>query len=176
MSKKEMDVIQAVRIQSLWHASRTPDKQESDYVYRVMARFFSEKWGYKLHEVDDLPVEFVAQNYYEAQYEELTPEEREEEIKYLTRTEEETTQAQTADEEFLKHVVKEAEANAKTKANQLDVLREAGKKIDLVGKEIKKTVADIKKELKNPEIEMKFVSPEDMESMSEWDILGKPPE
>lgn len=165
-----MDIISAVRILALWNVSRPAEKQESDYVYRVMARWFSEKFPYKLEEVDDLPIEFVAQHYYEAHYEELTPEEREQELRRVALTEEERETAEAADDAFLKQAIAEATAAAGTVTSALKQATE----------ELKQTTTPtktdhLKEELAKPEIDMQFVSPEEMERMGEWDILGALP-
>jgi hypothetical protein len=158
--KKDMDAISATRILALWNVSRPADKQESDYVYRVMARWLSEKFNYKLDEVDDLPIEFIAQHYYEAHYEDQTPEEREAEMRRLTASEEEMQKAAAADDEFLKQAIEEAQ-----QASKLTEVTSA----------LKEATQELKKELAQPDIKMEFVSPEEMEAMGEWDILGLSP-
>jgi len=170
--KKDMNIIEATRLIALWNVTRASDKQDPEYIYRVMARWYSEKFGYKLDEVDDIPIETVAMHYYEAHYEDMTPEERNEEIKRLTQSDEEKIAADKADDDFLKQAIKEAEDASKLRA-AASALARATEELQQVA--IPKKVEGLKKELAQPDINMTFISEEEMERMGEWDILGPTP-
>jgi hypothetical protein len=177
MSKKvDLDIIAATRLLALWNVSRPTEKQESDYVYRVMARWFARECNYRLEDVDEVPIEIIAQNYYEAHYEDMTPEQREEEMKRLTQSEEERVKAEKADDEFLKKAIKDAEETAKLQATT-SALKEAAAELTEVAKQVlqPKQTEQLKEEFKQPEIDMKFISPEEAAKMDDWDILGPIP-
>lgn len=173
--KKDLDAILATRIEALWNVTRPTDKQPSEYIYREMARWYSREFNYKLHEVDDVPIETIALHYYESHYGNMTPEERDEEIRKLTQTEEERQAERIADDDFLKNVaLKEVEKAAK-KAKPESAVKKVVEDIKKITEEVKEGVDRLKEELAKPEIDMKFVSPEEMEAMDDWSILGPAP-
>lgn len=165
--KKELTVMAATRIIALWNVSRPDDKQDPEYQLREMSRWFAREFNYKLHEVDDIPIETIALHYFEHHYKHnLTPEEREEELRYLTSTEDDLADQKKADDEFLAKTIREAQ-----------VIANKGKELASQLKQLSgptPTVEQIKAELNQPQpsISMQFVDPKELEAMEEWDILG----
>lgn len=172
MSKKDLDPIEATRIVALWNVTRQSGKEDPEYLYREMCRWYSREFNYKLHEVDDIDVETVAMNFYEHHYGEMTPEQRDEEIKKLVLTEEEHEAAEAADDKFLADAIREAAEQANALRSTATALKDAvaGLKAE------PKAIEELKQAAKEPDIEMKFVSEEEMDEMGDWDLLGNPPD
>src|SRR6185436_4640865 len=164
MPKKEIDPIEAVRILALWNVSRPAGKENPEYLYREMARWYSETFNYKLHEVDDIDIETIATHYYEHFYGEMTPEQRDEEVKKLLLTEEEQQKAQEADDKFLADVMREAAEQASKLRTTASALKEAVQGLQTPEKA---ALDELKTAVQKPEIEMKFISEEEMEEAME---------
>jgi hypothetical protein len=68
---------------------RMPDSVSPDYAVRAIMRAYSKKFHTPLHEVCELPIEFVLRAYYEEVFEELEDKDLEETARELGMTEEE---------------------------------------------------------------------------------------
>ena len=86
-------------------------KKDPSYTYRKICRWFSREFNTPLPQVIKLPVEFILQNYYEAQFESL----RQDELFSLMRYHadpEYIEEVETSDDEFLRQIQEEEEAKA----------------------------------------------------------------
>lgn len=112
-------------IQTLAFASVYLDDYDDDYHYRYIFRQYSEFFSTPLHEVYDLPLDFVLQNYYEARYEKMSEEDREK-LRVLIAETAEKRQARLLKEEadkadadqFAKLIAKEEREAAEQEARK----------------------------------------------------------
>lgn len=167
--KNAMTVMTATRIIAMWNVTRAPEKQDPEYQLRQMSRWYAREFNYKLHEVDEVPIETIAMHYWEDYYQNLPPEDREEEMNLLVSSEEDLENQKKADDEFLAKTIREAQEAAKKGRDLADRLKKLGKPADVVRQP---TAEEIKAELNQPVISMQFVDPKELEAQEEWDILG----
>jgi primosomal protein N' len=95
-------------------------KSPFEYQIRRIARWYSKTFHTPLKDVLEIPIEELVYCYYESQFEDLTPERLEEEVKELFMPEsekllqlDEATERKVSDDEFLKEIQKESEKKAK---------------------------------------------------------------
>ncbi len=175
-----MDALKATRILAM----RAVLKSESDVEYqlREMQRWFSREFHTELTIVEDLPIEYVAQHYYECLYADMKPEDREDVMKELIETEAQTSKrlrdeeaAAHDDDDFFEQQVASAANAAKGLANALEGVAKDQAPIipvPVMGSTIP-TSFDGDKPDKIPEgIKMDFISEEEMEEVNDWDLFG----
>jgi primosomal protein N' len=116
-----MDVLESVRVQALL------DVMEGDfpYHYRRICRWYSKTFHTPLVEVDDLPMDYVLQAFFEDRFEDMSKSDRRKLALEMTETEAEkkkrlAKEKASSDDAFAKRIAKkarkdEAEAAAKKK-------------------------------------------------------------
>jgi hypothetical protein len=153
--------------------------------YRHVCRWYSKTFHTPLHEVQDLPTEFVLQNYYEGAIEEMDAEHRAEFLEDVTLTDEERkqrkveeSQVEKVDEDFFEKL------NAEVKADQMKgppkenrkakALRKAA--LDQVAKRLGGPVVDAAPESKDlgPGFSTSFGG-NLLDEMGDFDPLAPPP-
>src|SRR6266404_3936927 len=90
-------------------ASIQPD---GDAILRNLFRWFSIKFHTPLADVEDLPVEYLLQHYFESQYEELEPDDKHNLILFLLESPDEREARKIAESEDEEKLMKELEAEA----------------------------------------------------------------
>ena len=168
----------------MWQVTREPGKEDVEFQLRQMMRWYAHYFNYRLHEVEEIPIEHVAMHYWEHHYQQMRPEDQEEEIKLLTQTEEEAKASRDADDEFLAKTIKDARAASKDIRKEANLLKKAGKgeeaapviPVPVMGQNQPTTFAEsLKEEMAKPEINMSFISKEEMDDMGDWDMFGTKP-
>lgn len=108
---------------------------------RYLYRWFSKSFHTPLPQVEDLPLDYILQHYYETIYEELGPDEKHNLIIYLLETPEEREKRKVSEakseEDFLKEIENEAkfqETNPEEYKKQQIALRKKGLKKPDLGK------------------------------------------
>ena len=158
-------------------------KDTSEYNMREIQRWYSMSFSTRLEDVEALPIEDVCQHYFEVKYRDLTPEERDQEMRLLIETKDQRQdrlrREEDDDRDFAREV-EEEELRKATKANLAMAQELADTRASIAeALEDPKPISDFEKEtgLKEiPEgIEMEFISDEEMDEMSEWDVMGPPP-
>jgi superfamily II RNA helicase len=177
-----MDYIDAIRLLAMQAVVREP----SDYNMRYIFRWYSKEFATPLHVVESLPTEGILRHYFEVNYESLSPEDREEEIGRLTKSEVEVKS------EVLKKDIEEAEdfefarlTKAMEKEKKLSAqasFAEAAKKAQQSTQTLHKAMEDFRKneevdmisgqnfkEIKSlpPDITMSFIEPDEFEKLIE---------
>jgi hypothetical protein len=178
----DFDPILAIRRAAMLAVHREP----VEYKVREIQRWYSETFHTPLEAVEEMDFERVALHYFERMYRDMTPEEREDEMRTLSETEEQRLDRlrreeadKVSDEDFLKQVKADAEnaANAaRTLAGQLKKMppgeQEPIVPVPVMGSAIPTTFADQPSKALPEGIDMKFVSEEEMEEMGNWDLFG----
>ncbi len=180
-----MHPVEAAQIAAF--AAVTIDDYDSEYFYRHVFRWYSEKFHTPLHEVLDLPLDFILQHYFEVYYEGMTEVQRDEARTKLHETKEQRRQrmireeAEAADaEEFAQQVAEEEAARAKEAAEST---------IDKEKKKIAQLPVDDRPRamradhappvfpsaLPTPDIKMTFVDDEELEKLIEGYGDAPPP-
>lgn len=151
----------------------------SEYELRKILRWYSTTFRTPLHEVYDLPLEFVLQHFYEAKYEDMDPDDREEERKLLILTpDERRAKERIEDQERYEQHQFEQEAEAIAKKQEEEEAKKAAKGEKLVAPDLPSVdfptmMPDLKKDplaapaatKMPPNISMKFVSDEEMQKL-----------
>lgn len=101
-------VIDAIQKSALW-AVVSPD---GDAVLRNLFRWYSKTFHTPLADVEDIPIEFILQHYFETQYEELEEEDRHNLVILLLETREEREARKILEDNNEENWIKEAEAEA----------------------------------------------------------------
>lgn len=177
-----IDIMTAIRISAMWHVTRSPEKEDPEFQLRQMSRWYSNQFNYTLDEVDEIAIETIAMHYWEHHYQQMKPEDQEEEIKHLTQSKEEAARSKQEDDEFLATTIREAqEASNKIR----EIAKSIGGKtndddrvipVPVMGQNEPTAFAEmLKEELKKPAISMTFISEEEMAEADEWDLFGKKP-
>ncbi len=99
-----MNLFEAIQVAALWEVAnarrpRPKSLGESDYALRRIFRAYSVKFHVPLTEVETLPIEDVLRDYYEDQYEMLSPEELEAAVQDVCVSPEEKRQSQLVEDE-----------------------------------------------------------------------------
>lgn len=120
-----MQPAEAIQIAAL--AAVAVDDFDEDYFYRRVFRWYSEKFHTPLHEVYELPFEFVLQHYFEVQYEAMDDQRRAAEVDRLKLNKEQRwkrmlkEEAEKADaDEFAQFVAAEEQARIKKELEQAE--------------------------------------------------------
>lgn len=143
-----MNVFQAIRVLSLRHVIKENDL---DYTMRRIYRWYSKTFHTPLHVVEDLPVEFILQNYWEAQYEDMDDQSLDHEVKTLTKTPEETRAEDKAWDE------QQAEEVEFAKMAGTDIGKKDGKIADLKPIPIKGLVPESQTQQSSTEMTMEKI-------------------
>lgn len=118
------ELIEAVRLLALRNALRP----SYDYFLRRIFRRYSERYKTPLHHVQNLPLDYVLQNFYEGYYESLSEEDLHEAAEDLVEDKEqkarEEAEAKAADDKFMETLVKREMAKEK-KRNPTKALTDA---------------------------------------------------
>lgn len=164
-----MNTYDAIRILAL-HAVI---KEDEDFKLRQVFRFYSREFNTPLHEVKDLPIEEVLAAYFESKYEDMDIDKLKIELHDTSETEEQKrrrikesqvndAKAEQDDMDFLKKIEQEAQALAKKQGDP-----------SLKPEQIPPPLVDSKiPEEGHADIDMKFVSEDEMETMLESDSFG----
>lgn len=172
-----MDPLKIIKIEALYALL----KDTADYNLRSMQRWFSREFNTALHVVEDLDIEYVAMHWFECEYERMTPEEREEELRKLTETDVERIDRlrkeesdKGGDDEFLKQTIEEAKKATK---NLVDAIRDPNAQpiapVPVMGGQsaFNEPVPIPAIPTKVPEgIKMEFGNPD--ENFEDWDLFG----
>lgn len=170
-----MDSIIAAKILAM-HAVY---KEDGMFRLRKIFRWYSTTFHTPLHEVPDLPLEEILQAYFEDRYEGMTPEELEHEIQEAIEPQEErearerTSSSESEkksieDEEFARQV--EAEEAAKRTGKHLEGLTTAVQQPESILRPTGPGIAPIP-----PDIEMRFVSDDELGAIESWDLVPNVP-
>jgi hypothetical protein len=123
-----MDLIDAIRTQAML------DVMEGDFLYhyRRICRWFSSKFATPLSEVEELPIEYVLQHFFEEQFESMSKSERRKIALEMTENETEKKarlkkEKDKTDDAFLKKIAKQAKKDATEKATKKKLADEAAK-------------------------------------------------
>lgn len=133
-----MDPLEAVRIKALLAVM---EGDSFSYLYRRITRTYAKLFSTPLHEVEELPIEYVLEHYFEHVYEELTPAQRKKLAIELTETDAERKarlrrEKKRGDDAFVKRIAKEAaKAEAEAEAREKAVVEQAKKKVEKAGEE-----------------------------------------
>ncbi len=105
-----MDSVEAIRIRALLDVI---ESQDFLYHYRRVCRWYSKTFFTPLHEVEELPMDYVLQQFFETQFEDMKAPERKKLAIELTETEKEKKkrikeEKRKSDEAFLKKIAKKA--------------------------------------------------------------------
>lgn len=177
-----MDPLKVIQIEALYALT----KDTPEYNLREMQRWYSEKFNTPLHVVEDeLEPERVALHYYECKYNDMTPEEREDEMKRLTETDTERMERlrkeeadSVNDDEFLKQTIEEAKKATGALRGLASVARDPNDQEPIIPVSVMGTNKPTTfnehppaPPIKIPEgIQMDFSGAED--DVGEWDLFG----
>lgn len=193
---EDLDLLKAIRL----CAFRAVQKGDSDYILRFIFRWYSREFSTPLREVEEIPLDTILEHFFECRYEAMSDEERDEEASRLIETraerearEEKEKQAETADDDFLREVMAEAQGQGATvrpgrKTPKTDLTKRMDPEdrppllipLQALGEDKPTTFAEVVPQddpnlkVVPPEIKMEFISEEEMEGMGEWDLLGSP--
>ncbi len=175
----EFDAILAVKRAAMLAVTN----DTSEFNMREIQRWYSMCFSTRLEDVEALPIEDVCLHYFEVKYKEMTPEDRENEMRLLVETKSQRLdrlrREEDDDEDFLKSV--EAEEIKKLTQKNLAIAQELAETraaiADTPEEEHASLGDDIKQKIAESAegIQMEFISEEEMDEMGEWDILGSPP-
>lgn len=164
-----IDYYSALRL----HAIRAVQKPDIDSNLRYIHRWYSKTFHTPLHVVADLDPEDILTAFYETTYEDMSEEDREQEIRELLETDEEkSARLRAKDEEradayeFAKHTAEEERRKEDQKRLKDLELKEKRKFQQVPEAALPKPMTTAMKDLKElpPDIEMKFTSAEDFEA------------
>ncbi len=132
-----MSIIESIKKAALLSAIE-PD---GEAVLRFLFRWYSKTFHTPLQEVEDLPIEYILQHYFECQYEELNQDEKHDMIIHLLETPEERDLREKAEKDDEENFFKEAQAEAdaggvlkKSKAMNRPIVEKALKNIKAMEK------------------------------------------
>jgi hypothetical protein len=145
-----MSIIESIQKTALL-AAIEPD---GEAVLRNLFRWFSKTFHTPLADVEEMPIEYILQHYFESQYEELENEDKHNLIIFLLESKEEREARKKRESQEEDDFIKEAEAEAASGIT----LQEKTKKLNkpLVQKAIKNLEA-IEKAIEEQEIKISFV-------------------
>ncbi len=145
-----MSIIESIQKTALLAAIR-PD---GDAVLRNLFRWFSKTFHTPLADVEEMPIEYILQHYFESQYEELEDEDKHNLIIFLLETREEREARKKEEEQDEEDFFNEAQAEAESGLS----LQESTKKFKkpLIQKAIKSLEA-IKEAMEEKDISVSFV-------------------
>ena len=163
----ELDLVRCIQIDALWCVQRDLDDQsDGDFTLRSIQRWFSKTFHMPLPHVEELPLPYVLQHYYEESYGDMSEWDFQEAVKRAIATKEEITQIRKeeqeefdAEERFMEEAKQEATDTTKA-SKEMDRVQEQLKKfresVDLLGGSIKASKASksMSKQTEEPEIEL----------------------
>lgn len=182
-----MNLYEAIRLKAL----RDVIKGDSpDYALRKVFRWYSKTFHTPLHEVEDLPTEYVLQTYWESQYEELEDQKIDQEVVELTKTDEERKaedrawdEQQAEEVEFARMVGEKKPPAPKMEDLKPEPIKalvqdEPPKDVKAVEKAVDgvQNLSEALSKIKEfpPDVRMTFVTEEDMEALLEEDSIMPP--
>ena len=157
-----MDLVEATQAQ----AALAVESQSNDYLLRRIFRWYSVTFHTPLAEIDELPIDYVLQQFFEYTYENMEKTKFDRIIKTLI----DDKSDEVSDDEFVKEISQNAQKNAKIKKAKTkkakkvqkelegyDFLSAADvlKQVNAAARSIRRASAPIEK---FPEIDMKFDS------------------
>ena len=141
-----MDTLEAIQLEAL----RAVMEEDAEYLVRRILRWYSSTYHTPLHTVEDLPLEYVLQQFFEVNIEGMTKAQRKKLALELAETKEEKLAREKAesglsDEAFLRRIKrKEKKAAAKRKAREQEQrkrMEEEGEMDFLSPERVRKQVA-----------------------------------
>jgi hypothetical protein len=158
-----MDVLEAIQLEAL----RSVMEDDSEYLLRRIFRWYSATYHTPLHQVEDLPVEYVLQQFFEVNVENMTKAQRRKLAISLSETHDEKLarekkESGLSDAAFLRKVKRqEKEAAKKRKAREQEQkaeIEETGKHDFLEAADIRKSVAKALSNTVPPKVELPDIS------------------
>jgi hypothetical protein len=174
-----MDPIDALR----YVAMRDVVDDTSEYRLRSIFRWYSKTFHTPLVQVEELPLFEVLQTYFEVRYEDMSEQERQDEIVRLLETEEELAARKKAEdvadaeaEEFARQTEEQAKVKKTAKSKILEAAKNLEKNLDKL-KEVLPKQEERAVELP-PDIKMSFIEDSEFEEMLEGGMgsFERPPE